>query len=64
MDSQRQKSCSQCGEMFGCTSGHGCWCQDVSLTKEQLQWIEAQYDNCLCPGCLTSMSKELNPGRL
>ena len=58
MDKEMQKSCSRCGEVFGCTSGYGCWCNDVSLTPKQLRWIEEKYDNCLCPSCLGVVSQE------
>ncbi|WP_447968420.1 cysteine-rich CWC family protein [Nitrospira sp. M1] len=57
MEYQKLKSCSRCGVSFGCTSGHDCWCQDVSLTRAQLQWIESRYDNCLCPDCLMAVGQ-------
>ncbi|MCA9471665.1 MAG: cysteine-rich CWC family protein [Nitrospira sp.] len=62
MDNQRQKSCSRCGATFECLSGHGCWCQDVSLTCEHLRWIESHYDNCLCPACLKAVGQEQGSG--
>ncbi len=58
MSKETEKSCSRCEVNFECSSDYGCWCNDVSLTAEQLSWIKENYDNCLCPSCLRIVSQE------
>lgn len=58
MNDDMEKACSNCGVIFECSSDYGCWCNDVSLTSEQLSWIKENYDNCLCPSCLRIVSQE------
>ncbi len=48
-----QKECSKCGNSFICTNETaGCWCEKVQLNAESLQFLKANYANCLCPACL------------
>jgi hypothetical protein len=49
-----EKSCPRCAAFFECRSS-GCWCNDLQLSAAKLKWLERQYENCLCPACLTSI---------
>ena len=50
-----KKECSKCGENFTCTNEtRGCWCENVQLNTETLQFLKENYENCLCPSCLTN----------
>ena len=46
-----QKVCEACGEIFECGQ-YGCWCCSVPVTEQQMDWIAARFQDCLCPACL------------
>lgn len=47
------KNCSKCGDSFSCKHEEmGCWCEQVELSMEALNYLKEHFDNCLCPGCL------------
>lgn len=49
--------CGSCGETFGCGAKlDGCWCTDVTLSKEVAAQIEKDFAGCLCPKCLGSFA--------
>jgi hypothetical protein len=50
------KVCGHCRERFACGQEGGCWCNGVTLSKAQLAWVKAHFDNCLCPRCLTAVA--------
>lgn len=56
------KFCQRCNKAFECKSGSIllCQCQTVLLTPEQLDYIAAQYDDCLCSACLLALRAEFN----
>ena len=56
------KHCQRCGKGFECKSGSIllCQCQTVVLSTEQLDYIAAQYDDCLCAKCLLLLRGEFN----
>ena len=45
------KTCEHCQQPFSC-GGYQCWCGSVGITEEQMDWIAARYQDCLCPACL------------
>jgi len=50
------KICGQCRQPFSCGQEGGCWCNEVQLSRDQLAWIKARFDNCLCPRCLRAVA--------
>jgi hypothetical protein len=51
-----EKTCEHCGEPFQC-QGYRCWCESVRITDSQMDWIEARYQDCLCPSCLGQVAQ-------
>lgn len=49
---QKEKRCPKCGAAFDCGGLFGCWCRDVKLDRAQLDTLEKNYVDCLCPACL------------
>lgn len=56
------KRCPRCHSGFECKSGSIllCQCQTVTLTEVQLDYIYADYDDCLCLSCLVELQSECN----
>lgn len=56
------KSCPRCFRSFECRSDDifKCECIGVPLSKKDLNWISANYEDCLCVDCL----KEVNVMRM
>ena len=49
--------CPRCGKQFQCSKSGKCWCYEVALPVDALEFIEANYDSCLCPECLNEFAK-------
>lgn len=49
--------CPRCGKQFHCSKSAKCWCYEVALPVDALEFIEASYDSCLCPACLLEFAK-------
>jgi pantothenate kinase type III len=49
------KTCEQCKQTFECGQ-YGCWCGQVGITEQQMDWIAARFQDCLCPACLKMVS--------
>jgi len=48
-----EKKCPKCFSTFNCTNeSQGCWCENVTLSLEKLQFLKENYTNCLCRDCL------------
>lgn len=48
------KQCSKCNTDFECKAeGSGCWCEGLTISCENLQELRNDFDNCLCPDCLS-----------
>lgn len=59
-DTDKQIVCESCGNDFICEAQAGvCWCFNVSLKADILIEIQKKYKNCLCAGCLKSVSEIL-----
>jgi len=71
-----EKQCENCGEVFPCNPEgvkksvsadfrvggcNDCWCHQFELGEAHLTRIEQQFQDCLCPQCLTALAmKGLN----
>jgi hypothetical protein len=57
----KAKLCSKCGEPFYCFANTGvkCWCEDITLTKETLDLLKREFNDCLCPECLPDWQADL-----
>ncbi len=54
----KHKKCSKCNAEFTCNdSGNSCWCNNYKLTQDQLNFLNKNYDNCLCEACILSVLK-------
>ena len=62
MPKHEQKQCPRCHSGFECKTGTIllCQCSKISLTAEQLEYCNNQYDDCLCLGCLKELRSEYN----
>jgi cysteine-rich CWC protein len=49
------KTCEHCRQTFEC-GGYQCWCGKVGITEQQMDWIAARFQDCLCPTCLKLVS--------
>lgn len=56
------KKCPRCESSFECKSGSIllCQCQTVILNAEQIEYMQTQYDDCLCSRCLLEVRSEFN----
>lgn len=54
------KQCPRCAVDFECKSGSIllCQCQTIYLTSEQVDYVGAQYNDCLCVTCLQELCEE------
>jgi uncharacterized protein (UPF0212 family) len=52
------KYCPRCGNKFSCSASPRCWCYEISLSPATLEFIENNYDSCLCPQCLTLLASD------
>jgi hypothetical protein len=51
-----QKVCERCQQAFECGQ-YGCWCGKVGVTEQQMDWISARFEDCLCPDCLSRVTR-------
>ena len=56
------KNCPRCNIEFVCKSGSIllCQCQTIVLSSEQMDYMNAQYDDCLCISCLQKLCTKFN----
>ena len=60
MDNERiheMKKCPRCGKAFICSASPRCWCYEYDIPVDQLEFIEREYDSCLCPDCLKEYAR-------
>jgi hypothetical protein len=57
-----KKKCPKCSVVFECNSQfiEDCQCYVVNLSKQELNNIEAQYDDCLCAACMNEIKNTKN----
>jgi len=53
------KQCGRCHTPFECKVGNilECQCYGVSLTEEQKDYIDNNYNDCLCRSCLDALTR-------
>lgn len=49
-----EKICPKCGAAFVCKHDDilNCQCSQIALNRDQLDYIKANFDSCLCQNCL------------
>jgi hypothetical protein len=52
------KSCAKCGTAFECLHNADCWCMNITLTQENLNFLKENFADCLCPSCLDSFAEK------
>jgi hypothetical protein len=59
------RTCPRCSREFECKSGSvtQCQCSTVELSLEELEFIHAHYDDCLCATCLAVLKQEARKRR-
>jgi hypothetical protein len=54
-NAEAKLKCEACGKKFGCGAQTGkCWCFEIETDEETLAELKENFQNCLCPDCLTS----------
>jgi hypothetical protein len=48
----KTSTCPKCGSTFTCDHGGKCWCSEIKLSQETLDYLVKTYKGCLCPECL------------
>jgi len=51
------KTCPRCNQPFECKAGdiYHCQCRQISLSDEEMKFLEGRYDDCLCLTCLIQL---------
>ena len=62
MPKHEKKHCPRCAVEFECKTGTilQCQCSKIEMSAEQLEYSNAQYDDCLCLRCLKEIRSEYN----
>jgi uncharacterized C2H2 Zn-finger protein len=57
------KQCPRCGAAFECKVNNPlhCQCAHILLSSDQLETLQARYDDCLCANCLQQVA-DAGPG--
>ncbi len=60
MKKRMLKSCPRCNRTFECRHDQitECECTLVPLNEEDMSYIHARHDECLCIDCLMALSRE------
>ncbi|HMH32078.1 MAG TPA: cysteine-rich CWC family protein [Puia sp.] len=60
MPQHEPKTCPRCQVAFECRVGDigNCQCQGLSLSAEEMAFIEERYADCLCRQCLTDLKNK------
>jgi hypothetical protein len=53
------KNCPRCNRGFECKVGDiaNCQCTQITLSIEEIAFIEEQYDECLCMNCIHELKR-------
>lgn len=57
-----EKTCPRCGKTFECLHAPGCWCFEYTISPENLEKLRTDYNNCLCPDCLSDFGERKEKG--
>ncbi|MBP6430387.1 MAG: cysteine-rich CWC family protein [Ferruginibacter sp.] len=65
MCQHEQKYCPSCHQKFECKVGsiHLCQCSAIKLTEVEKNFIQSNYDDCLCISCLLNIEEQLNKAK-
>ena len=60
MPSHEHKQCPRCNNHFECKTGTIllCQCQRIYLSEDHLEYINNQFNDCLCLSCLKQVRAE------
>ena len=58
MAERQEKKCARCGGLLQCNAGsiEQCDCSSILLSNETTEWIQQEYNDCLCLDCLKEVS--------
>ncbi|MDH5360346.1 MAG: cysteine-rich CWC family protein [Gammaproteobacteria bacterium] len=59
------KQCPRCQAEFECKVGNIqlCQCSGVTLSDDEMAYLQEQYDDCLCARCLRSLQQLQQQGQ-
>ena len=62
MPEHEKKQCPRCSAEFECKTGTIllCQCSNISLSAEQIEYVNSKYTECLCLSCLNELRTEFN----
>jgi len=62
MNKHELKTCPNCHQPFECKSGDiiNCQCETVNLEAQHRNYIEKQFNDCLCAQCLVDLRSKIN----
>ena len=54
-----KKNCCRCDSFFECKVGDiaNCQCTQMTLSLEEISFMEEMYDDCLCANCIYEMKR-------
>ena len=57
MPQHELKACPRCNTSFECKAGdiNHCQCRNISLSIEEVAFIETRYEDCVCFNCLLQL---------
>jgi hypothetical protein len=60
MKKHEEKICPRCGKAFECKVGDiiNCQCYGIQLDQTVMDFINKNYEDCLCRACMDSLNKE------
>jgi len=61
-----EKYCPRCGILFECKVGDvaNCQCNTIQLNRKERDYINEQYDDCLCANCMKDLKAEYHNNKL
>ncbi len=58
-DKYQPKICPRCGQSFICYCSVDCWCFEISIPEKLNEYLENNYESCLCENCIRELKEEL-----
>ena len=51
--------CSKCKKEFSCgRNDEKCWCNEITIDKEDLNHLSKKFEGCLCRECLSKFTEQ------
>lgn len=50
--------CPRCNRLFTCTRSSDCWCMEYDMPRELIEYLQDNYDGCLCRTCIEQLVTE------